>query len=185
MNTQCPNGFPPTAIYMIEQLDNWLSSISTYADMSPDLAIRAQVNLRMKAHARPALGISDWCQLFLTHLSSIGNVTTDTAAFSHAATGSSDTRRVLCFVYQKFGQYSGIDFSRVCPDDRLNGDLHFALVCWFDWTIAFCEDFLEQFGIDLSDCFDEDEFDTIGELAAFLVEQVGTHRPAFTSGYIT
>jgi len=168
---------------MIEQLDNWLSSISTYADMSPDLAIRAQVNLRMKAQARPALGISDWCHLFLTHLSASDSAT-DAAAFSHAA-GSSDTRRVLCFVYQQLGQYSGIDFSRVRPNDRLNDDLHFSLVCWFDWAITFCEDFFQQFDIDLSDCFDEDEFDTIGELTAFLVEQVSSHKPAFTSSYIT
>ncbi len=154
---------------MIEQLDNWLSSVSTYADMSPDLAIRAQVNLRMKAHARCALGVSDWCQTFLSQ-----KAAAETLAFSRSAFGASDTRRVLCFVYQHFSQYSGIDFSRVRPEDRLNDDLHFSLVCWFDWTITFCEDFFEQFDIDLSDCFDEDEFNTIGELVMFLVEQVNS-----------
>lgn len=174
---------------MIEQLDNWLSSVSTYADMSPDLAIRTQVNLRMKAHARPALGVSDWCQLFLDYLSSSHGAASN-AAFSHVASGPSDTRRVLCFVYQRFGQYSGIDFSRVRPEDRLNGDLHFSLVCWFDWTINFCEDFCEQFDLDLSDRFDEDDFATIGELAAFLIEQVKNpatngHTPPVTPRYIT
>ncbi|MGB3790043.1 MAG: hypothetical protein WA949_18680 [Phormidesmis sp.] len=150
---------------MIEQLDNWLSSVSTYADMSPDLAIRAQVNLRMKAHARSALSVSDWCQLFLSQ-----KAVASTSAFSRFAFDSSDTRRVLCFVYQRFSRYSGIDFSRVRPEDRLDDDLHFSLVCWFDWTITFCEDFFEQFDLDLSDCFDEDEFNTIGELVMFLVQ---------------
>ncbi|MEM8502375.1 MAG: hypothetical protein AAF716_04405 [Cyanobacteria bacterium P01_D01_bin.1] len=170
---------------MTEQFDNWLSSISTYADMSPDLAIRTQVNFRMKAHARSALGVSDWCQLFLNYLSPNRNATGDAAAFSHAAAGVSDTRRVLCFVYQRFGQYSGIDFSRVRPEDKLNDDLHLSLVCWFDWTFTFYGDFFEQFDLDLSDCFDEDDFETVGELAAFLVEQVNSRVPSFTTGGIT
>lgn len=169
---------------MIEQLDNWLSSVSTYADMSPDLAIRTQVNIRMRAHARPALGVSDWCQLFLSDLSLKQSIASETAAFSHIAAGSSETRRVLCFVYQRFSQYSGIDFSRVRPEDRLNDDLHLSLVCWFDWVITFCEDFFEQFDLDLGDCFDEDEFDTIGELAAFLVAQVNSRSPSFTTSHI-
>lgn len=152
---------------MIEPLNNWLSSVSAYADMSPDLAIRAQINLRMKADARSALGISDWCSLFVTQ-----NAVAGTSAFTHSTFGTSDARRVLCFVYQRFSQYSGIDFSRVRPEDRLNHDLHFALVCWFDWTTTFYEDFLEEFDIDLSDCFDEDEFNTIGELVMFLIDQL-------------
>ncbi|MBE9062839.1 hypothetical protein [cf. Phormidesmis sp. LEGE 11477] len=135
--------------------------------MSPDLAIRAQINLRMKANSRPALGISDWCQLFLAP-----NAARQTSAFRCSASGTSDTRRVLCFVYQRFSQYSGLDFSRVRPEDRLDHDLHFALVCWFDWTITFCEEFFEQFDLDLSDRFDEDEFNTIGELVMFLIDQV-------------
>ncbi|EDX85996.1 hypothetical protein S7335_3699 [Synechococcus sp. PCC 7335] len=152
---------------MIESLNNWLSSVSTYADMSPDLALRAQINLRMKVAGRSALGISDWCRLFTAQ-----EAVADTSAFSRSAFGVSDTRRVLCFVYQYFSQYSGLDFSRVRPEDQLNHDLHFSLVCWFDWRITFCEDFFEQFDLDLSDCFDEDEFNTIGELVSFLSEQV-------------
>lgn len=152
---------------MIEPLNNWLSSVSTYADMSPDLALRAQINLRMRADGRSALGISDWCHLFVGQ-----NAVADASTFSRSAFGVSDTRRVLCFVYQRFSQYSGIDFSRVRPEDRLNHDLHFSLVCWFDWRITFCEDFFEQFDLDLSDCFDEDEFNTIGQLVMFLSQQV-------------
>ena len=152
---------------MIEPLNNWLSSVSTYADMSPDLALRAQINLRMRADARSALGISDWCHLFIAP-----DAVADTLAFSRSAFGVSDARRILCFVYQRFSQYSGLDFSRVRPEDRLNQDLHFSLVCWFDWRITFCEDFFEQFDIDLSDCFDEDEFNTITELVTFLIDQV-------------
>ncbi|MGI8934284.1 MAG: hypothetical protein ACR2FS_09445 [Phormidesmis sp.] len=144
-----------TSQLMIGQLNNWFSSVNTYADMSPDLSIRRQVNERMKARTRRALSRSEWCQLFSTPAS---------------------TRPVLSFIYQYFGQYSGIEFGRVRPSDRLNCDLHFPLVCWFDWSLTFCEDFFQQFNLDLSDRFDEAAFETIGELVNFLVEQMSVEQ---------
>ncbi len=137
------------------QLNNWFSSVSAYADMSPDLSIRRQVNERMKARTRRVLSRSEWCQLFATPAS---------------------TRPVLSFIYQYFGQYSGIEFGRVRPSDRLNCDLHFPLVCWFDWSLTFCEDFFQQFNLDLSDRFDEAAFETIGELVNFVVEQTSVEQ---------
>ncbi|MEO0769442.1 MAG: hypothetical protein AAFY72_08400 [Cyanobacteria bacterium J06649_4] len=146
---------------MIQQLNNWLDSISTYADMSPDHSIRRQVNKRMALSARDALSIGDWCNLFAT--------------YSHDGSPFSEKdRAVVAFVSACFSDYSGLDFSLVRPHDRLHNDLHFALVCWHDWVITFCEDFYQCFEIDLSDYFDEDDFETIGDLINFLVRYVRT-----------
>ena len=70
----------------------------------------------------------------------------------------SAAKSVLSFVYEYFADYSGLAFSQVRPNDSLNRDLNFPLVCWFDWTLNFCDDFLTHFDLDLSDCFDEAEF---------------------------
>ena len=132
------------------KLNNFLSSVSAYADMSPDLSIRKDVNMWMLRRDRQALDLSDWCEQF----------------------GYSQSNTVLAFIYETFSEYSGLDFSRVRPNDCLNTNLHFPLVCWFDWSITFCEEFFQAFEVDLSDRFDEADFTTIGELANFLVEQV-------------
>lgn len=144
-----------TSQLMIGQVNNWFSSVSAYSDMSPDLTIRRQVNERMKARTRRALSPTEWGQLF---------------------SPPAGTRPVLSFVYQYFGQYSGIEFGRVRPGDHLNCDLHFPLVCWFDWSLTFCEDFFQQFHLDLSDRFDEASFETIGELVSFLIEQIAPQK---------
>ncbi|MEL6160712.1 MAG: hypothetical protein AAFQ40_01350 [Cyanobacteria bacterium J06623_5] len=141
---------------MMNQLNNWLCSIRTYADLSPDLTIRRQINQQMKDCGRSMLGLSDWCTLFSAKTSS---------------------RPVLAFVYWQFSEYSGIEFGRVRPGDQLIADLQLPLVCWHDWAIDFCEDFCNQFQVDLSDRFDETDFDTVDELVAFLVEQVSTGEP--------
>lgn len=150
-----------TSQVMIGSLNNWLSSVSAYSDMSPDLTVRKQVNQWMKRRTRQRLSPSEWCQLFCRQ---------------------ERARPVLAFVYQYFTQYSGIEFGRVRPDDSLNRDLHFPLVCWFDWSFTFCEDFFQRFGLDLSDRFDESAFDTIGELVDFLVEQAVPREVALSQG---
>jgi hypothetical protein len=129
--------------------------------MSPDLSIRQQVNQWMKGRMRSPLSAADWCRLFCAQ---------------------ERAQPVLAFVYDYFGQYSGIEFGRVRPNDRLNGDLHFPLVCWFDWSLTFCEDFFQQFDLDLSDRFDEAAFDTIGELVNFLIDQVVPQEAALSQG---
>lgn len=131
------------------RLNNFISSVNAYADMSPDQSVRKDVNTWMLRRDRQPLDINDWCALF----------------------GDTDSA-VLAFIYSSFSEYSGLNFSRVRPNDSLNSHLKFPLVCWFDWTITFCEEFFQAFGVDLSDRFDEADFLTIGELADFLVEQV-------------
>ncbi|MGC1308710.1 MAG: hypothetical protein WA885_15905 [Phormidesmis sp.] len=135
------------------KLNNFISSINAYADMSPDLSIRKEVNDWMMRRDRQALSCTDWCHLF-----------------SHQP----QAQAVLAFIYEQFAQYSGLDFRRVRPDDSLNSHLHFPLVCWFDWSITFCEDFFQAFEVDLSDRFDESDFITLGEMATFLMEQVAS-----------
>jgi len=134
----------------VKQFNNWVSSVSAYADMSPDLAIRQQVNKRLNLCSRDSLGLVDWCEAFA---------------------GSFANQSAAAFVYEHFSDYSGIDFSLVRPQDRLHADLHMALVCWHDWVITFVDDFFQQFDIDLSDDFDEDDFETIGDMVQFLVVQ--------------
>lgn len=135
------------------RINNVISSINAYADMSPDLSVRKEVNNWLGRRDRQSLDITTWCQLF----------------------GKGQPQHpVLAFIYEAFEQYSGLNFSRIRPNDSLNTNLQFPLVCWFDWTITFCEEFFQAFGLDLSDCFDEDNFSTIGELVDFLVGQVET-----------
>jgi hypothetical protein len=141
----------------VGSLNNWISSISAYSDMSPDMSMRRQVNAAMKARPRQALSLFAWCKTFCSY---------------------DQARPVLSFMYQYFAEYSGLEFGRVRPSDDLNDDLRFPMVCWFDWSITFCEDFYQRFGLDLSDRFDEADFDTIGELAAFLIEQVSLSEQA-------
>ena len=136
---------------MMNQLNNWLCSIRTYADLSPDLTLRRQINQQMEDRGRALLDLTDWCALFSTEIAD---------------------RPVLAFVYRQFGDYLGIEFGRIRPSDQLIADLQLPLVCWHDWAIDFCEDFCNQFQVDLSDRFDEANFDTVGELVAFLIEQV-------------
>jgi len=131
------------------KITNFISSVQAYADMSPDLSIRQEVNAWLLRRDRASLTLDQWCECF----------------------GGSNSD-VLAFLYQSFGEYSGLDFSRVRPNDSLNSSLHFPLVCWFDWSITFCEDFFQAFDVDLSDRFDEADFDTIGELVDFLTQQV-------------
>ena len=140
---------------VIGQLNNLISSINAYADMSPDLSVRRQVNETMKKRARQPLSIATWCLTFCRR--------------DHC---TDRVQSMLSFIYECFSEYSGLEFSRVRPSDRLNEDLCFPLVCWFDWSITFCEDFYQRFGLDLSDRFDEASFETIGELVEFLIEQV-------------
>lgn len=142
------------------QLNNLISSINAYSDMSPDLSVRRQVNETLQKRACQPLSISTWCLTFCRRDRYTDRV-----------------QSMLSFIYECFSEYSGLEFSRVRPSDRLNDDLCFPLVCWFDWSITFCEDFYQRFGLDLSDRFDEADFETIGELVEFLIEQMSLTEP--------
>lgn len=134
-----------------QQANNYIHSVQTYQDMSPDLSMRHQVNQCLRQH-RGSLSVDDWCDEF------------------YQATKSQ--RSTLLFIYRTLADYSGIEFNRVRPHDRLVDDLQFPLVCWFDWSISFCDDVVAQFGIDISDCFDETCFDTLADLIFFLDAQL-------------
>ena len=145
-------------------MNNLLSSMEAYADMSPDLEVRSQVTRWLEMRDRQSLSVVKWCEVFVSEFASIGQVVED-------ADTESVAKSVLAFAYEFFGKYTGLPFSQVRPNDSLNRDLHLSLVCWFDWTLDFCDDFLAHFDLDLSDRFDEADFDTVGEMVEFLVAQ--------------
>ena len=130
-----------------QKANNYLHSLETYPDMSPDLAIRDRVNQSLRRHRRP-LSPKAWCEEGV-----------------RATQSQSDT---VLFVYRTLETYSGIEFSRVRPHDRLVDDLQFPMVCWFDWSVSFCDYVAAQFGIDISDCFDETRFITLADMIVFL-----------------
>jgi hypothetical protein len=135
---------------MWRRLKNLFFSFSTYADLSPDLRTKRQVQ-RFLGH-RPALNAQDWYEKFWEPLEV--------------------TQSVANFVYLQMQQYSDLEFARVRPSDRLNEDLQIPLVCWFDWELRLCDDFCNWFGIDVSDRFDPNTFSTIQDLVMFLNHQL-------------
>jgi hypothetical protein len=135
---------------MWRKLDNFLLSINTYDDLSPDLGIRQQV--KQYLINRSALSLEQWFHCY------------------GKAVGISQA--VVQFAYLYLEQYSGLPFARVLPNDRLEEDLHWTEVCWFDWEVRLCEDFWQHFEIDLSDRLEEFVPFTIAELILFLEQQV-------------
>jgi hypothetical protein len=132
------------------RLKNFLSGLRTYSDLSPDLALRRRVNRSLRQ--RPALSAREW---YVTHWLPLGI-----------------SQEIADFSYTHLTQHSGIDFSRTFPIDQLQGDLHLTLVCWFDWELAFCEEFWHRFQVDITDRFNLADFTTLQELLTFLNEQV-------------
>ena len=142
---------------MWRRLKNIFHSFRTYADLTPDIQTRQRINRLL--NDRPGLSQQEWYLQFWKGQ----NISEDLAGF----------------IYERMPTYSGLDFSRVQPGDRLNADLQLPLVCWFDWHISFCEDFMQVFGIDLSNHFDPDSLTTVADLLLFLNQQVvsASHSP--------
>lgn len=135
---------------MWKKLKHIVHDIQAYSDLSPDWALRLRVNQSL--HNRAALALPTWSQTFM-----------DTYKVSYD---------VISFVYRRFPDYSGIDFGRVRPGDRMIEDLQFPLVCWFDWEQQLCEDFEAEFGIDLLEQLDEIALAlTVDELILILDQQ--------------
>ena len=141
---------------MWRTLKNVLYSLWTYADLSPDIRLRQQVQRTLRQ--RPCLNAQGWYHL---HWQSCG-----------IAQPISD------FVYGHLQQYSGLEVGRVYPSDRLNEDLYLPLICWFDWEISFCESFLETFGVNLESEFNSNNFVTIHDLMLFLNQQLLSVSPS-------
>ncbi|MDX2231346.1 MAG: hypothetical protein NW220_17045 [Leptolyngbyaceae cyanobacterium bins.349] len=81
-------------------------------------------------------------------------------------------RSISDFVYTQMQTYSGLEIGRIQPSDRLEEDLHLTLICWFDWELMFCENFLNSFEIDLTTQFNPDTLDTVQDLLLFLNHQL-------------
>jgi hypothetical protein len=139
---------------MWHRVKNLFSSLNSYNVLSPDLKVRQQVNNALRC--RPILSAEDWFQRF------------------YQAQGVAQS--VVIFAYSRFHHYSGLDFGRVLPTDRFHEDLRWSDVCWFDWNLQLYEDCWQEFGIDLSDCFDESQLSTVGEFLTCLNQAI--NQPA-------
>lgn len=129
---------------MWQSVLNYFQGLRTYGDLSPDRAVRRQVNQQLRH--RPTLSFEAWSSLFAEQ---------QEVPLSPG---------LLKFVYVHLEQYSGLDIGRVRPGDRLVEDLQIPLVCWFDWSYQLCDDFYNTFQIDISDEFDEALQETVGDL---------------------
>lgn len=131
---------------MWQRCKNLLHSLTTYDALSPDLNLRRRVNRML--FQRPAMPLEQWFRTFY-----------QPQGIDFA---------VANFAYVQLPHYSGLEFSRVLPDDRLDEDLHWTQVCWFDWEIHLCDDVHQQFGIDLIDDFDASALQTVQDLIRYL-----------------
>ena len=140
---------------MWHRLKNLFFSLNTYKTLSPDFKVRQQVNRALSD--RPALSSDQWFETF------------------YRSQGVAYT--VVSFAYRYLQAYSGLEIGRVRPTDRLDADLYWTEVCWFDWEAQLCRDVQQQFNIDISDCLDDFQEFTIGELVAFLDQVTGDALP--------
>ncbi len=135
---------------MWRDLQNLLYGLNTYFDLSPDLKLRRQINGRLEQ--RSHLSAQDWFRVLWQP--------------------QAVSAKVAHFAYTYLEEYSGLTFAKVRPTDRLNEDLRFPEVCWFDWHLHLCEDFYEQFGVDISDRLDLDTLITVKDLLLFLHQEL-------------
>lgn len=140
------SGQPIPQMLMWHRFKNLVFSLQTYHALSPDLNVRRQVNQTLRQ--RPILHLDQWFQMF------------------YQPQGIAYT--VANFAYVHLANYSGLDFGRVLPSDRLNEDLHWSQICWFDWQVKLHEDFWQQFGVDISDCWDDSSLQTVKDLILLL-----------------
>lgn len=135
---------------MWRKLDNIVLYIRTYADLSPDISLRRQINQALES--RPTRTSEDWYRSFWQPLAI--------------------SRDLSLFVYQQMESYSGLQFAKVTPNDRLTEDLQLPLVCWFDWEYNLRDDFRDRFGIEISDHLDIGMLHTVRDLVIFLNQQL-------------
>lgn len=139
---------------MWQALQNLLNNIRAYPELSPDIGLRYQV--RRWLQSRPNLKIDQWhrqCWQSPEHTSPLPQ------SLTH-------------FLYIHLEKHTGLNAGRIRPSDRLVEDLKFPLICWFDWPIALCDDVYAEFGIDITDRFDESQLSTVEALAHFLNAEI-------------
>lgn len=133
---------------MWQSVINYVRSLWSYRDLSPDIWVRRRVNARLQG--RSQLSLEPWTRSFIQ------------------AECKSLSPRLLAFIYKHLPQYSGLDIGRIRAKDRLIEDLQMPLVCWYDWSHQLCDDFFKVFQIDISEEFDESLLETVGDLVKFL-----------------
>lgn len=131
---------------MWQRLKHIVDDLRAYPDLSPDLKLRRQVLQFLRQ--RPPLSPADWHTTYGEPLDlSFG---------------------VIKFAHEYLGKYAGIEFGRTLPEDRLEDDLCWTHICWFDWSLSLCDDFQKEFGIDLSSELPNLPTTTVGALLHFL-----------------
>ncbi|MEB3211028.1 MAG: hypothetical protein VKL39_06715 [Leptolyngbyaceae bacterium] len=135
---------------MWRRVNNLVNSLITYQTLSPDSRCRRQVSQWLQQ--RHPLTSKQWFEAFW-QTENILEITTD-------------------FVYHAFSSYSGLPFAYVIPEDRLEEDLCWTNVCWFDWEMTFFLDVETQFQMDISGHFHYEKTTTIAEIVHFLDQHI-------------
>jgi hypothetical protein len=135
---------------MWHRLRNWFYSLRSYTALRPDLAVRRRV-VRSLQH-RPSLSPQEW---FYTHGKSLG--------ISEA---------IVNFADQQFEHYSGLPFGKLLPGDRLEADLHWTQVCWFDWDLSLYDDMARAFDVFPEGDVEEILGGTLGDVLVWLTQQL-------------
>lgn len=131
---------------MWRRVNNLVNSLLTYQTLSPDVRLRHHVNEWL--HERPGLSCDQWFETFWK----ANNILQTTAEF----------------VYYTVASYSGLHFAYVVPSDRLEENLYWTHICWFDWELTLFDDVKAQFNIDISDRFHYSSISTVSDLMQFL-----------------
>lgn len=131
---------------MWHRFKNLVFSLKTHDALSPDLQVRRQVSQLLRQ--RPDLHLDQWFGSFY-----------QPAGITYA---------VAAFAYEHLARYSGLEFGRVLPSDRLEQDLRWTQICWFDWQLNLYDDFWQHFNVDISDCLDSADFLTVSDLITLL-----------------
>jgi hypothetical protein len=131
---------------MWHRLKNLFFTLKNYDLLSPNLAMRRQVKGALRH--RSELGMADWFEAFCKPLK---------GAYP-----------VVNFLYNHLEAYSGITLGKLRPSDRLEEDLHWTDLCGFDWQVMLCEDFMQQFNIDMTSCLENFNPHTVEDLVTLL-----------------
>jgi hypothetical protein len=132
---------------MLNFIQSFWASASSYADMRPDFGLRNTINRTLDSQ-RASLTGEEWFERFWRP--------------------RGISKQIVDFVYERLGEYSGLRWGLTVPSDRLLEDLQLPLVCWFDWELSFCDDLAQQLGIQLEDPSLLGEVETVEEFLTLL-----------------
>ena len=127
---------------MWRRTQNFFHSVVAHQVLSPDVFLRCQVNRKLRH--RLALEQNEWFATFWQQ--------------------TSISPELAAFVYAYIPRYSGLNVARLKPGDRLEADLCWTQVCWFDWEMDLYDDFMTRFGKDISEEFDFGKVGTLDDL---------------------